>query len=346
MDVGRISNFEIRLSTSFLVETPRYTTSPLASRDKAITNQQVMETILSFIEVTFENGNRQKLDFPNRHCLKNPDGSYFKLETAKKGGGNGIVFQAIAYSTSGEDEGICAVKLLKELSDKRQDRFQNEIRILRTLNHTNITKYFGHGTESLGSQSISVPWVAMELGGDNLRQYLDTHKLPLDTATAINLTKQICSALEHIHEKDIIHRDLKPANIVWRDDEDRENAFLIDFGIAKFVGEDVSGRKMDQFTQQNEFVGPANFSSPELLAYARDKTYPVDQRSDLFQLGLILWFFSTNQILAGIPSKKRDPSGGKIWELVNGLVAEDPDERIQTATEVSERLNALSRLYE
>ncbi len=296
---------------------------------------------MSYIYVTLQNGKSFQLDFQNGHCLRNNDGGHFKLEKAKKGGGNGVVFQATAYSPSGEDEGICAVKLLKELSDKRQDRFQNEIRILKHLKHERITKCFGYGIENLGKEQIEVPWVAMELGGDNLRQYLDANKLPLGVETSVRVCRQICQALEHIHEKEIIHRDLKPANIVWRDDDDRENAFLIDFGIAKFVGEDVSGRKMDKFTQQNEFVGPANFSSPELLAYARNKSHPVDQRSDLFQLGLILWFLATNQVLAGVPSRKRDPSNGEIHALVMDLIGEDPDDRVQTAVEVELRLNEI-----
>ncbi len=297
---------------------------------------------MSFIDVTLEDGRRLKLDFPNGLCLPGNAGGQFKLEKAMKGGGNGVVFQAMAYSSKGEEGGICAVKLLKELSERRKDRFDNEIRILELLDHKKITKVFGYGTERLGDEQVEVPWVAMELGGVNLRQYLDTHKLPIDVQTSVGVCRQICQALEHIHDKRIIHRDLKPANIVWRDNEDRDNVFLIDFGIAKLIGEDVSGRKMDSFTSANEFVGPANFSSPELLAYARDKSHPVDQRSDLFQLGLILWFLATNQILAGIPSKKKDPSGGAIHELVMELVAEDPDDRIATAAEVAQRLSEIN----
>lgn len=182
----------------------------------------------------------------------------------------------------------------------------------------------------------------MSLGGDNLRQFLDTTKHALDIQTTINVCIQICDALTHVHEKEIIHRDLKPANVIWATEDDRDNIFLLDFGIAKFVGEDVSGREMDKFTMMNEFVGPANFSSPELLAYARNKAHPVDHRSDLFQLGLILWFLATNQIMAGVPSKKRDPTNGAIHELVLDLVGENPDDRLNSAAEIKERLEAIT----
>ena len=234
-----------------------------------------------------------------------------------------------------------AVKLLKELSEKRQDRFQNEIRILKELSHDKITKCFGYGHVALGDDPVEVPWMAMSLGGDNLRLHLDRTKQPLGPEIAVGICQQICSALVHVHSKEIIHRDLKLSNIVWETEDNREDIFLIDFGIAKFIGEDVSGRKMDTFTELTEFVGPANFSSPELLAYARDKSTLVDHRSDLFQLGLILWFLSTNNLLAGIPSKRRDPTGGKIHEVVMDLIAEDPDDRMGSTSELESRLERL-----
>ncbi len=181
----------------------------------------------------------------------------------------------------------------------------------------------------------------MSLGHENLWQYMENNR-PLPPKLAVGVATQICNALIHVHERSIIHRDLKPANIVWNTEDDRENIFLIDFGIAKFVGEDVSGRPMDHFTSLKEFVGPSNFCSPELLAYARNKQHPVDHRSDLFQFGLLLWFLATNQVLAGVPSKKSDPTGGELHSLVLDLIAMEPDDRLPTANAVLERLKSIS----
>jgi serine/threonine protein kinase len=299
---------------------------------------------MSYINVRIDTfGRTERLEFAYGFELYGNDGRCFKLRQAVKSGGNGVVFEATCFAPDGKDEGLCAVKLLKELSDIRQDRFDNEVRILSDLDSPNITKVFGYGRQALGAQQIDVPWMAMSLGDQNLRHYLDQNKAPLDPLSAINVGIQLCAAVEHIHSKGIIHRDLKPANLVWATDEDRENIFLIDFGIAKYVGEDVSARKMDDLTSLHEFVGPANFASPELLAYARDKTHPVNTHSDLFQIGLILWFLATNQVVAGIPSRKRDPTDGALHEIVTQLLAMDPEDRIQTATHLGEMLQAIAR---
>lgn len=294
---------------------------------------------MSFIYVRFgKSGAPEKLDFPDKLELFGGDGSKFRLGIAIKSGGNGVVFEAEAFSPKGEYEGQVAVKLLKELDEVRQDRFSNEERILRALNHHRITKCFGSGVERLGRQQIDVPWLAMSLGDANLRQHMDSQKQPLDLKTTLGVGIQVCDAIQHLHEKNIIHRDLKPANVVWATEEDQHNIFLIDFGIAKYIGEDVSARKMDDLTSLLEFVGPANFASPELLQYARDKKHPVSHKSDLFQIGLLIWFLATNQVCAGVPSIRRDPSEGKLHTVVTSLLSEDPDDRPQSASDVQKSL--------
>jgi serine/threonine protein kinase len=114
---------------------------------------------------------------------------------------------------------------------------------------------------------------------------------------------------------------------------------MIDFGIAKQNGQDVSARPLDNFTKAMEFVGPQFFASPELIAYARDKSHPVDGRSDLFQLGKVLWFLATGVVLAGVPTRRQDPYGGQLYQLVLALLAEDPDDRPQSVAEVSAELH-------
>lgn len=300
---------------------------------------------MSYINVRLsENGRTERIDFPNRLELAGEGGRRFRLQKAVQSGGNGVIFEADCLLPDGSNEGLVAVKLLKDLNSVRQDRFDNEIRILRELDHPKITKCFGAGRELLGAQQIEVPWMAMSLGDENLRKHMDNRGGPLEPRKAISVCKQLCEALSHFHDKGILHRDLKPANVVWQTDEDRENIFLIDFGIAKYFDEDVSGRKMDDLTGVTEFVGPSNWASPELLEYARDKSHPVGLKSDLFQVGLILWFLTTNRIGAGIPSKRQDPTEGRIYDVVTGLLHEDPDDReFSSAQEIIDRLEVIRK---
>jgi len=297
---------------------------------------------MSYITVRFKPfGPTTQIDFPFGVVLKDDRGPSFKLQSAIKQGGNGVVFEAQRLDGSGRSARSCAVKLLKQLDDVRVDRFNNEVRILRQLDHARVTRHYGHGVAQLGGYDIDIPWVALDIGGPNLREYGDKHG-QLDVPAAARICCEAAEAVAHLHEHEIIHRDIKPANFVWEHRTDREHVQMIDFGLAKFIGEDVSGRQMDAFTQQNEFVGPVHFSSPELIAYARDKCHPVDYRSDLFQVGMLIWFIFTNEILAGIPSPRRDPTGGAVHAVVTRLLQSDPADRIQSATELVDMLRALS----
>jgi serine/threonine-protein kinase len=231
-----------------------------------------------------------------------------------------------------------AIKFLKQRDSVRLDRFLNEIRIMSGLNHARIVAFFDSGEVHYES-GVAVPWAAMELGGPNLRDHVQQNG-PIPLGTLVWIGSEMCQALQHIHDKDIIHRDVKPDNFVW-DGDDHRHIKMIDFGIAKYIGEDVSARPLDEFTQQMEFVGPVFFSSPELIAYANNKAHQVTSKSDLFQLGKLLWFLATGKISAGIPAKKDCPAGGKFRELVLALIDDDPASRIQSASEVESQLQAI-----
>jgi hypothetical protein len=88
---------------------------------------------MSWVVVTLEDGKTHKLSFPFGLSLPGSAGRRYQLQSAIKAGGKGVVFEAMCFGPSGENEGICAVKLLKELSERRQDRFRNEVRILKEL---------------------------------------------------------------------------------------------------------------------------------------------------------------------------------------------------------------------
>jgi serine/threonine protein kinase len=263
-------------------------------------------------------------------------GSYFSLGKVRKAGGNGVVLEATHYENHSIKR-TCALKFLRRLDAPRMDRFENEARIVNLLAHDNIATYYGQGYVKIGN--YQVPWVAQELGGRNMREHVDSRG-PIEPAMLKQVALQMCSAVEHLHSKGFIHRDIKPENFVWAENSKTE-VLMIDLGIAKRIDEDVSGRPMDMITRTLEFVGPLFFSSPELIAYAKDKSVTVDERSDIFQLGKTLWFLGTGQISAGVPSRALCPMNGKLRDIVLATVDDDPDYRPQTIADLREKVNAL-----
>ncbi|NVJ27772.1 protein kinase [Myxococcus sp. AM011] len=272
------------------------------------------------------------------------NGTIFQLGTSTWKGGNGVVFDATRYTPKNVLAGTCAVKFLRQLDAARVDRFRNEVRILDEVGgQKNIAEFFGQGDLEFADKkghTTPVPWMGMSMGGNNFREVI--HKLGVIQGNEFcDVALEMAGAISHLHDAGFIHRDIKPENFVRK--AHGKGAMMIDFGIAKRVGENVAGRPLDKFTQITEFVGPANFSSPELLAYARDKTRLVDHRSDMFQFGKLLWFVATGDVSAGIPSKRRDPFGGALHSLVLDLLQDEPDERLDDMGKVVTHLQGLRR---
>lgn len=294
---------------------------------------------MSYIELQRDGRSLGRFDLPD--FLRSSTAIY-KLNFAELGGGNGVVFNANKMATLGAAGEPCAIKLLRQQGAARVDRFNNEIRVLKSLSSPLIAKYHDDGQVQVQSQhdrdqTQEVRWLAMELGGSNMRQHVEQHG-PLTVKELKRAAADICAAVEHLHSKGFIHRDIKPDNFVWKRDS-RSSVVMIDFGIAKRTGEDVSGRPMDTFTQVREFVGPVFFSSPELVEYAANKKHPVDHRSDIFQIGKMLWFLATGKISAGIPSRKDCPAEGRLRRLVVDMIDDDPESRPQSLEEVKARIN-------
>ena len=293
---------------------------------------------MSYIELTLDGHSLGRFDLPDH--VRSPFAIY-KLNFAALGGGNGVVFNAnrmVGIGTTGE---ACAIKLLRQQGSARVDRFNNEVRVMQNLSSPLIAKFHDDGKVVVSSQTNplqtqDVRWMAMELGASNMRQHVEDHG-PLPLKALKRASVEICDAVNHLHSKGFIHRDIKPENFVWK--RESKSLLMIDFGISKRVGEDVSGRPMDTLTKIREFVGPVFFSSPELIEYAANKKHPVDERSDIFQVGKVIWFLATGKISAGIPSKRDCPAGGKVRDLVVEMIDDDPDSRIQKLSDVKARLN-------
>lgn len=277
-----------------------------------------------------------------RHLIGKRGGEY-EVRSAVRTGGNGVVFSGyrLGPSVASADRQV-AIKVLRRQDDARIDRFLNEARVMAELgDHIRIAPYYDHGTVKLltDNTSYDVPWIAMALGGVNLRDHV-TNRGVLAPAIAIRVGVQMSEALSHLHALGFIHRDVKPQNLVWGGPSEND-VLMIDFGIAKRIGEDVSARPMDNFTRQGEFVGPIHFASPELIAYSEDPTHPVDHRSDVFQLAKVVWYLATGMISAGAPSARKCPLQGKLRDVVAAALSDEPDERPGSASEFGNQLAAL-----
>ena len=182
---------------------------------------------------------------------------------------------ATVYLASHKDTGIqVAMKLLKEeLQDKEKitDRFTQEG--LLKLDHPNIVKVLVVGTHN------NTPYIVMDyIEGSDLEEVIKRNgRLPVDKA--LNIFKQILSALSYVHSKGIIHRDIKPKNILI---DKNGSVKLTDFGIAKTLYSNVK-------TSTGSYLGAPAYSSPEQMDGRK-----VDSRSDIYSLGITLY-----EMLAG-----------------------------------------------
>ena len=126
-----------------------------------------------------------------------------------------------------------------------------------------------------------LPYLAMErLAGEALTERLS--RTPMASHDVIEMGKQICQALHCIHQQGIIHRDLKPSN-VWLQNTSSTDVYvkLLDFGLCKVL---PNGRKATRQSSKERIVGTPKYMSPE-----QTRGENIDQRTDLYSLGCILW---------------------------------------------------------
>jgi serine/threonine protein kinase len=197
-------------------------------------------------------------------------------------------FGAVATVYKGVHKGLKqprAIKILKQ--EYRNDvetveRFLREAVILGSLSHPNIVQIHDAGGGGLDLDF----YIEMELiDGITLRNFIKTQKF--DWARTLNLTKQLASAIEHMHERGIIHRDLNPHNIMIDKNGDIK---IMDFGVAKIVG-------LEGLTRDGAVIGTADYMAPEQARGER-----VDERGDIYTFGLIVYEICTRR-LPSLPPK-------------------------------------------
>jgi serine/threonine protein kinase len=173
-----------------------------------------------------------------------------------------------------------ALKIIKPGMDSREiiARFEVERQVLALMDHPHIAKVHDAGTTESGR-----PYFVMEVvKGVPITKYGTEGNF--ETKARLELFIDVCAAVQHAHQKGIIHRDLKPSNILVSTHDGKPVAKVIDFGIAKAIGTELTEKTI--FTQYGRMIGTPQYMSPE---QAELNELALDTRSDIYSLGVILY---------------------------------------------------------
>lgn len=210
------------------------------------------------------------------HAPGNTIGAYKLMEQIGEGG-FGLVYVADQLEPIRRR---VALKIIKPGMESREvlARFDAERQAIAMMDHPNIARLFDAGiTDS------AQPYFVMELvRGVPLITFCDNYQLDISDRLKIFVT--ICHAVQHAHQKGVIHRDLKPSNILVTMQDGQPLAKVIDFGIAKAIGQSLTGKTI--YTRFASMVGTPAYMSPE---QAQMSVGDVDTRSDIYSLGVLLY---------------------------------------------------------
>src|SRR4029079_13526341 len=155
---------------------------------------------------------------------------------------------------------------------------------LAIMDHPNIARVFDGGTTGTGQ-----PFFVMELvKGVPITGFCDQNQLPPRERLALFV--DVCLAVQHAHQKGVIHRDLKPSNVMITVHDGRPVSKVIDFGVAKAIGQQLTERTV--YTAHTQLVGTPLYMSPEQADLSSQE---VDTRSDVYSLGVLLYELLTGQ---------------------------------------------------
>ena len=192
-------------------------------------------------------------------------------------GGMGVVYEA---EQTAPVRRRVALKILKVGMDTKEvvARFEVERQALAVMSHPGIAKVLDAGVSEEGR-----PYFAMELvRGLPITEYCDAHRL--GTRERLALFLPVCHAVQHAHQKGVIHRDLKPSNVMVTEVDGRPEPKVIDFGIAKAMGQHLTDRTL--VTTFGQAMGTPAYMSPEQAEMAG---LDVDTRADIYSLGVLLY---------------------------------------------------------
>jgi eukaryotic-like serine/threonine-protein kinase len=276
----------------------------------------------------------------------------YAIESALGSGGMGEVYRA-------QDTRLHRVVAVKTLSERLESspqaiqRFEREARAAASLNHPNICTIYDVGTDP--------PFIAMELlEGETLQRRLG--RGPLEISEAVDVALALVDALDAAHSQGLLHRDIKPANIFIT----ARGPKILDFGLAKAVRSAAAVAATEKDTRPPESTITDEGTAPGTVAYMSPEQLrgrPLDARSDLFSLGLVMYEMVTGQsaftgetgaVIAAailqerpvIPRHIREDIPARFEDVILKAIEKDPRDRAQTAAELRADLRRLKRELE
>jgi len=270
----------------------------------------------------------------------------YRIEEEIGEGGMGKVYKAfdtkleraVALKTIRLDQ----VRSSRE-AEERIDRFRREAKATASLNHPNIVNLYDY------DERDGVFFMTMEyVEGATLRHLLDRNK-KFTIQEALHIIKQSCLALQYAHERELIHRDIKPSNIALSDEG---LVKVLDFGIAKILSLTTTLDK----TKTGLRLGSPLYMSPEQI-----EARPLDGRSDIYSLGVVLHEILTGQrpygdietdsmsgLFYAIMNRELSPiheSRGdipvNIDELISKMTAKRPEDRFESVAVLLEKVSSI-----
>jgi len=251
----------------------------------------------------------------------------FKLLEQIGEGGFGVVFMAEQLQPIRRK---VALKILKPGMDTRQvvARFEAERQALALMDHPNIAHIMEGGETASGR-----PYFVMELvRGLPMTDYCDQESLT--ALERLKLFVSVCQAVQHAHQKGIIHRDLKPSNVLVTLHDGTPVIKVIDFGIAKALGQQLTDKTLH--TGFAQMIGTPLYMSPEQAALSG---LDVDTRSDIYSLGVLLY-----ELLTGKTPFDKERLGTAGYDELRRLIREEelpkPSTRISTLGQAAMTVSA------
>ena len=241
----------------------------------------------------------------------------FRLMEQIGEGGFGLVF--VAQQEHPVKRKV-ALKIIKPGTGSKEviARFELERQALAMMDHPNIARVFDAGVTQDGR-----PYFVMELvRGLPITEYCDNYQLSLEDR--VRLFQDVCAAVQHAHQKGVIHRDLKPSNVMVTLHDDKAIVKVIDFGVAKAIGDDLTDRTI--YTRFYSMIGTPLYMSPE---QAQMNGLDVDTRSDIYSLGVMLY-----ELLVGTTPFERERLNSAGFDEMRQIIREEeppmPSLRIST----------------
>ena len=241
-------------------------------------------------------------------------------------GGMGAVYRAV-HKDLGRP---VALKILTvaEADPAFDERFAREARAMASLSHANIASVHDFGKKG------DFTYLMLEfVDGVNVRELI--RKGDVSSREALGMVSQICAALQYAHDKGVVHRDIKPENILVSKSGEVK---LVDFGLAKLVGNDDDGFTL---TGTHQAMGTFHYMAPEQY----ERPLDVDHRADIYSLGVVFYELLTGELPVGRFSAPSEvvQVDVRLDDVVLRTLEKEPEKRYQRAALVQTAVETISK---